>query len=100
MDPEEARSPEDADKLKGITSCEMAVDDVVSGIAPHEHKQGWTFFTLWYGYRLSEVAWEPMSAFIHPDRSYNPIFCSYLFENNEGLLLTRAETLAQRKRKK
>ena len=40
-----------------------------------------------------------MSAFIHPDGSINPIFCSYLVENNEGQLLTRAETLSQRKKK-
>ena len=40
-----------------------------------------------------------MSAFIQPDRSINPIFCSYLVENNEGQLLTRAETLSQRKNK-
>ena len=44
-----------------------------------------------------------MSALIQPDgsidRSINPIFGSYLIENNEGQLLTRAETLSQRKKK-
>ena len=40
-----------------------------------------------------------MSAFIQPDGGINPIFCSYLVENNEGQLLTRAETLSQRKKK-
>ena len=40
-----------------------------------------------------------MSAFIQPDGSINPIFRSFLVENNEGQLLTRAETLSQRKRK-
>ena len=40
-----------------------------------------------------------MSAFIQSDGSINPIFRSYLVENNEGQLLTRAETLSQRKRK-
>ena len=40
-----------------------------------------------------------MSAFIQPDGSINPIFRSYLFENNEGQLLPRAETLCQRKKK-
>ena len=40
-----------------------------------------------------------MSAFIQPDGSINPIFRSYLVENNDGQLLTRAETLSQRKRK-
>ena len=40
-----------------------------------------------------------MSAFIQPDGSINPIFRSYLVENNEGQLLTRAETMYQRKKK-
>ena len=40
-----------------------------------------------------------MSAFIQPDGSINPIFCSYLVENNEGQLLTRAETMSQRKKR-
>ena len=40
-----------------------------------------------------------MSAFIQPDGSINPIFHSYLVENREGQLLTRAETLSQRKKK-
>ena len=40
-----------------------------------------------------------MSAFIQPDGSINPIFRSYLFENNEGHLLTRAETMSQRKKR-
>ena len=39
-----------------------------------------------------------MSAFIHPDGSINPILRSYLVEINEGQLLTRAETLSQRKK--
>ena len=39
-----------------------------------------------------------MSACIQPDGSINPIFCSYLVEKNEGQLLTRAETLFQRKK--
>ena len=70
-----------------------------AGIARHEYKQGWKFLTLWDGYGLSEATWEPMSAFIQPDGSINPIFRSYLVENNEGQLLTRAETLSQRKKK-
>ena len=41
-----------------------------------------------------------MSAFVQPDRSIQPIFCSYLVENNERQLLTRAETLSQRKKKR
>ena len=78
----------------------MAVDGycVVAGIARHEYKQGSKFLTLWDGYGLSEATWEPMSAFIQPDGSINPIFCSYLVENNEGQLLIRAETLSQRKK--
>ena len=76
----------------------MAVDGyyVVAGIARHEYKQGWKFLTLWDGYGSSEATWEPMSAFRQPDGSINPIFNSFLAENNEGQLLTRAETLSQR----
>ena len=40
-----------------------------------------------------------MSAFIQPDGGINPVFRSYLVENNEGQLLTRADTLSQRKKK-
>ena len=40
-----------------------------------------------------------MSPFMKPDGSINPIFCSYLVGNNEGQLLTRAETLSQRRKK-
>ena len=73
---------------------------VVAVIARHGYKQGWKFLALWDGYGLSEATWEPMSAFIQPDGSINPIFRSYFVENNEGQLLTRAETLSQRKKKK
>ena len=72
------------------------------GIRPHRGgrgAQGMTETKQWDGYGLSEATWEPMSAFIQPDGSINPIFRSYLVENNEGQLLTRAETLSQRKRK-
>ena len=84
-----------------MTADGMAVDGyyVVSGIARHGYKQGWKFLTLWEGYGLSEATWEPMSAFIQPDGTINPIFRSYLVENNESQLLTRAENLSQRKRK-
>ena len=72
---------------------------VVASIARHKYKQSWKFPTLWYGYGLSQATWERIFAFIQPDGSINPIFCSYLVENNEGQLLTRAETLSQRKKK-
>ena len=86
IDLENAASPEEADELEEMTAGEMAVDGyhVVAGIARHEYKQGWKFLTLWDGYGLSEATWEPMSAFIQPDGSINPIFCSDLVENNEG----------------
>ena len=79
----------------------MAVDGyyVVAGIAGDEYKQGWKLLTLWEGYGLSEGTWEPMSAFIQSDGSINPIFRSYLVENSEGQLLTRAETMSQRKKR-
>ena len=84
-----------------MTADEMAVDGyyVVAGIACHGYEEGWTFLTLWNGYGLSEATWEPMTAFTKPDGSINPIFRSYLVENNEGQLRTCAETLSQRKKK-
>ena len=101
IDLENAGSPEEADELEEMTADEMAVDGyyMVACIARHEYKQGWKFLTLWDGDGLSEATWEPMSAFIEPDGSIKPIFRSYLVENNEGQLLTRAETLSQRKKK-
>ena len=98
---ENAASPEEGDELEEMTADGMPVNGyyVVAGIARHEYKQGWKFPTLWDGYGLSEAAWEPMSAFILPNGSVNPIFRSYLVENNEGQLLTRAETLSQLKKK-
>ena len=84
-----------------MTADEMAVDGyyVVAGITRHNHKQGWNFLTLCDNYGLSEATWEPMFAFIQPDGSINPIFCTYHVEDNQGQQLTSAETLSQRKRK-
>ena len=98
IDLENAASP---DELEEMTANEMAVDGyyVVVGIARHEYKQGGKFLTLWDGYGLSGATWEPMSAFIKPDGSINPICRPYLVEYNEGQLLTCAETLSQRKKK-
>ena len=102
IDLENAASPEEANELEEMTADEMAVEGyyVVAGIARHEYKQGWEFLTLWDGYGLSEATSEPMSAFIQPDESIDPIFRSYLVENNEGQLLTRAETPSQHKNKR
>ena len=101
IDLESAVSPEEADELEEMTADEMAVNCyyVVAGIARHEYNQASKFLTLWDGYGLSEATWEPMSAFIQPDGSINPIFHSYLVENKEGQLPTRADTLSQRKKK-
>ena len=101
IDLENAANPEEADELEEMTADEMAVDGyyVVAGIARHEYKQGWKFLTLWDSYWLSEATLEPMSAFIQPDGGINPILRSYLVEDKQGQLLTRAETLAQRKKK-
>ena len=98
---ENAASPEEADKLEEMIADEMAVDGyyVAAGIPRHEYKQSWKFITLWDGYGFFEATWEPMFAFIRPDGSIHPIFRSHLLENNEGQLLTRAETLSQRKKK-
>ena len=98
LDAQNAASPEEADELEEMIAEEMAVDGyhVVAGIARHEYKHGWKFLTLWEGYGVSEATWEPMYA---SDGGINPVFRSYLVENNEGQLLTRAETLSQRKKK-
>ena len=84
-----------------MTADEMAVDGyyVVAGITRREDKESWNLSTVWAGYGQSEATWEPMSAFIQPDGSMNPAFYSYLIENNEGELLTVAETLSQRRKK-
>ena len=101
IDLENAATSEQADEVEEMTAEEMAVDGyyVVAGIARHAYKQGGKFLTLSNGYGLSEATWEPMSAFIQPDGSINRIFPSYLVGNNEGQLLTRAETLSQRKKR-
>ena len=101
IDLENAANPEEADELEEMTAYEMAVDGyyVAAGIARHEYRQGWKFLILWDGYGLSEATWDPVSAFIQPEGSINPIFRSYLVENNERQPLTRAETLSQRKKK-
>ena len=98
---ENAANPEEADKLEEMTANEMAIDCcyVVAGIARHEYKRGWKFLTLWDRYWLSEATWEPVSAFIQPDGSIIPIFCSYLVEKNERQLLTRAKALSEGKKK-
>ena len=101
IDLENAASPEEADKLEEVTADEMAVDGyyVIAGVARHEYKEGCNFLTLWDSYGLSEATWEPISAFLQPDGSINPIIRSCLVENNDGQLLTHAETLCQRKKK-
>ena len=101
IDPENAAKTEEADELEEMNADEMAVDGyyVVAGIARHEYQQGWKFLTLWDGYGLSEATCQAMSAFIQQDGSINPIFRSYPVENNEGQLLTRAESLSQQKKK-
>ena len=47
---------------------------MVARIARHEHKQGWSLLTLTDRYALFEATREPMSDFIQPDWSINPIF--------------------------
>ena len=97
IDLENAANTGEADELEEMTADEMAGDGyyLVAGIARHEYKQGWKFLAPWDGYGVSKATWEPMSAFIQRDGSINPIFWSYLIGNNDGQLLTPAETLSQ-----
>ena len=81
-----------------VSFCTLQLEPP-KGIARHEYKQDWKFLTLWDGYGLCEATWEPKFAFVQPDGSINPIFRSYLVENNEGQPLTRTETLSLRKKK-
>ena len=78
-----------------MTADEMANDGyyVVAGIACHKYRKSWKFFTLWDGYGLSEATWYPMSAFIHRDGSIDPIFRSYLGENNDSPRVRRKANL-------
>ena len=78
IDLENAANPERADELEKMTADEVAPDGyyVVAGIVRHEYKQGWKFCILWDGYGLSEATSEPMSVFLQPDGSINPIFRS------------------------
>ena len=101
IDLQNAVSPEEASEPEDMTAEEMAVDGyyVVAGVARYEYEQGRKFLTLWEGYGVPEATWEPMSAFIQPDGRINPVFRSYLVENNEGQLLTRAEILSQRRKR-
>ena len=101
IDLENIAHPEEADQVEEMTADEMAVNGyyVVAGIACHEYKQGWKFLTPCDVYGLSEATWEPISAFIQPDGSINPIFCSYHVQNNEGQVLTRADPLSLWKKK-
>ena len=101
IDLQNAANPDEADKLKGMTADEMAVNAyyVVAGIARRDYKQGWMFLTLWDGYWLSEASLEPIWSFIQPNGSINPILCSYLVEIKEGQLLTHTETLSPQKKK-
>ena len=98
---ENAANPEEADELDQMTADEMALNGyyVVAGIARDDYKQRLELLTLWDSYGRSEATWEPMSAFIQQNESIHPIFRSYLAENNEGQLLTRAETVSQRQKK-
>ena len=86
---ETAVNPEEADKLKGMTADEMAVDGyyVVAGIARHEYKKVWKLLTLRDCFGPSDATCEPMSAFIQPDGSINPFFRSCLVEDNKAQLL-------------
>ena len=101
IDLKNAANPQEADVLEEMTADQRAFDGyyVVAGVARIRYKQGWKFLTLSDGYGLPEVAWEALSAFKQPDGSINPLLCSYLVENNQGQLLTRAETLSQRKKR-
>ena len=42
---------------------------------------------------------EPSGTINDPGQHFHPIFRTYLVENNEGQLLTRAETMSQRKKR-
>ena len=100
IDLENATNPEEADELEEVTTMRwqsMATTWLQVLLATSINRVG-NFLTLWNGYGLSEATWEPMSAFVQPDGTINPFFRFYLVENNEGQLLTRAETLSQRKK--
>ena len=80
-----------------MTAEEISVEGyyVAAGFARNECKQGVKFLTLLGGYGVSEATWEPMSTFMQPDGTINPVSWSYLMENNECQLLTRAEAMSQ-----
>ena len=67
---------------------------LVKSVIPHCYRQGWRSFTLWEGFGVEEVTWEPFSAFALPERRLNSVLVDYLSGNNLGESLRLAETLA------
>ena len=87
INPQNATSPEEADKVEEMSAEEMAVDGyyVFACIARHEYKHGRKLLTLLEGYVVSEATCEPMSAFIQPDGGVNPVFVpTWLRTTREG----------------
>ena len=64
----------------------------------HRYRQEWRFFTLWEGFGVEEVTWEPFSAFVLPEGRLNSVLVDYLSQNNVGELLSLTGTFASQRK--
>ena len=87
-------------ELPDMIAEEMAKEGfyLMKSVIRHGHRQGWRFLTLWEGFGVEEVTWEPFSAFVLPEGRLNSVLVDHLFQHNLGELLRLAETLASQKK--
>ena len=99
LDLQGAASPIEVEEdLPEMNAEEMAKEGfyLVKSVLRHRYHQGWRFLTLWEGFAVEEVTWEPFSAFVLREGCLNSLLVDYLSQNNLGELLRLPETLASK----